>query len=822
MRHYRMEDLCRYAGGQLFQHAPGAEIAELLFDSRRVYRPTQSLFIALRSERNDGHRYINKLLKQGVKNFMVSVLPEQASLMAANFILVPDTLKAMQKIASAHRRLFNYPVLGITGSNGKTIVKEWIYELMRRHRHIVRSPKSFNSQIGAPLSVWLLSELHDLAIIEAGISMPGEMDNLWNVIRPDMGLITNLGSAHLENFGNAQAILSEKLRLFKDVSKLYYCRDHEAVHLEIKRQGINTVSWGKTGEADYQILKIEKEEKTTNVSLKGPSFSVDLILPFTDQASVENAMHAVVFSVDQGVPPELVKAYVLNLHPVEMRLELRKGRQQSTIINDAYSADQESLKIAIDYMLQQLQHQKRTVILSDFMETGEAPDQFYRKLSELLNNKHISRLIGIGTDIRTCEQFFRGEMLFFSRTEDLIRQIPALSFNHECILVKGARQFGFERLFAALQEKFHETVLEVNLSAMVANLNFYRSLIPAGIKTMAMVKAFSYGSGSAEVASTLQSNGVDYLAVAYADEGIDLRKSGITLPVMVMNPELDSLQELINYGLEPEVYSFRMLHQLSEIVRASNGYEGYPVKIHLKLDTGMHRLGFTGDEIPQLISTLEKTELIEVVSVFSHLAASENPAHDDFTRLQIERFTKWTHQLEAHFGKSFLRHILNSAGISRHPDGIFDMIRLGIGLYGIGSAAEQEKLSHVSSLKTTISQIRELQAGETIGYGRLGKVTSDQRIATIAIGYADGFPRKLGAGNGSVYIHGQKAPTIGNVCMDLCMVDVTNIREAREGDTAIVFNTPEHIRAFSAKLDTIPYEVLTGISARVKRIYFQE
>jgi Alr-MurF fusion protein len=822
MSAFRMSELAKSAGGILHKSVDEEEISELLIDSRKVYRPAQSLFIAIKTGRNDGHRFIPELIRIGVKNFLVSALPVHEYAGQGNYLLVPDTLIAMQKIASVHRQKFFYPVTAITGSNGKTIVKEWIYELMRGEKHIVRSPKSYNSQVGVPLSVWLMDDGYDLALIEAGISMPGEMLALEEMIKPDLGIFTNIGSAHIENFGSREAILDEKLKLFSNVSKLYYCYDHQLIRDKVSQKGMHTVSWGEDAGADFRIKSAKQSGQQTNFNLEYQGQSIHISVPFTDKASLENVLHAIVFAIDQGMATENVITRVSRLHAVEMRLELRKGKFQCAIINDSYSADIESLKIALDYMLQQVQYQKRTVILSDFLETGESAPSFYKKIAELLTNKGIHRLIGVGKQINVCGKFFQGEIQVFANTEELLEHLPSVPFSAECILVKGARKFGFERLISALQEKYHETVLEVNLSAMIHNLNYYRSIIPSGVKTMAMVKAFSYGSGSAEVANMLQANGVDYLAVAYADEGIELRKAGISLPVMVMNPEVTGLQELISFGLEPEIYSFRLLNLFEQAVRENSGHDGYPVKVHLKLDTGMHRLGFGENEIPTLIDALNRMNHLEIASIFSHLAASEDPQQDDFTNLQIGRFNSWTNKIRKDTGRSFMRHILNSAGISRHPNGIFNMVRLGIGLYGIGNSHEQAHLMHVSSLRTSISQIRQVQPGESVGYGRRGNITETKRIATIAIGYADGFSRKLGNGKGYVLIHGKKASTIGSICMDMCMVDISHIPEACEGDAAIVFNHPEHLHQLSSILETIPYEILTGISARVKRVYFQE
>lgn len=822
MTSYRLGQIVDWIGGTYFKSGRDDVFSELLFDSRRLYNPESSLFVALKSSRNDGHKFIPELIIRGVHNFLVEEIPTSDMREQANFLVVKNSLAAMQTLASKHRQIAACPVLGITGSNGKTIVKEWLYELLSPDYKIVRSPKSYNSQIGVPVSVWQVHQDVDLAIIEAGISRPGEMEVLEKIIKPDFGIFTNIGSAHSESFHGRADIVREKLNLFRGVQRLFYCRDHVIIHDLITESAIPSVSWGEHLDSSYRVTGKNIEKSQTHLSLETEKGAAQFVIPFSDPASIENAIHCIVFCLFKGLPEKIIQQRLSQLHKIEMRLELSKGIHNCTIINDSYSADIESLKIALDYMVQQLQFTKRTAILSDFRESEARPDKLYRDISEMLKAREISRLIFIGDVSPEFFADFSGEKIFFQSTAELLLSIQRISFRSECILLKGARVFAFERIADALQEKSHETILEVNLSAMLSNLNHYRSLLPPGVKTMAMVKAFSYGSGSWEVANLLQTNRADYLAVAYADEGVELRQAGINLPIMVMNPEPASLETMINYGLEPEIYNFRILDLFFHVTRNFSGFNGQPSRVHLKLDTGMHRLGFQGNEIPEIISRLKKAPWIQLASVFSHLAASGEKEHDDFTALQLHRFRQWTNQIEEETGYKFIRHMLNSAGISRHPDGVFDMVRLGIGLYGIGSEQEQNHLIPVGRLKTKISQIHYLDSGETVGYSRKGIITGPSRIATIPIGYADGFSRKLGNGKGIMFIRGKQAPTIGNICMDMCSLDITSIPEAQEGDDVIVFDSVTDINRMARQLETIPYEILTGISSRVKRLYYQE
>jgi Alr-MurF fusion protein len=802
------------------------EFKEIVFDSRKVFYPVNSLFVAIKSNKGDGHKYIKELAEKGVANFIVERDTEIKNIANVNYILVDNAIDALQKIATQHRNQFTFPIVGITGSNGKTIVKEWLYSVLQEDYKIYRSPKSFNSQLGVPISVLQINQGNNFAIIEAGISQPNEMHKLASVIQPDWGIFTNIGSAHAENFNSFEERIQEKMQLFERCTILFYCTDHALIHQEVTQSkqlaNCQKITWGKQENAQLRVISSHVNFGNTLVRLIWQEHEHTLTLPFADSASVENLMHVCLLMLHLGYNFETIQSRILQLQALEMRLEIKAAINNSVIINDAYSADIESLKIALNSMEQQVKFKQRILFLSDFYQTGKSKEDLYSEISLLIKQKEISLLIGVGEEICALRNYFPNSSLFFKTTNDCLDNIAQIPIHNACILLKGARVFEFEKIADVLQEKSHETVLEINLSALLQNLNYYRSLLKPNVKMMAMVKAFSYGSGSAEIANVLQHNGVDYLAVAYADEGIALRKAGITLPIMVMNPEKDGLLAMIEHQLAPEIYNFRILEAFSEIAKNRAGYEENPIKIQLKLDTGMHRLGFEEADLPELCKRINAMPWFEVEAVFSHLAASSDPDFDDFTQLQIQRFTDWSNYIQQQTDRNFLRHILNSGGISRHVSAHFDMVRLGIGLYGIGSKEEQPFLQHVSTLKTTISQIKELAVGETVGYNRRGKITQSSRIATLPIGYADGFLRKLGNGKGCVFINGQAAFTVGGICMDMCMIDITHLPQVKEGDTVIVFGNPQHIHQMAEKLDTIPYEVLTGISARVKRIYFQE
>ncbi|MFZ4399868.1 MAG: bifunctional UDP-N-acetylmuramoyl-tripeptide:D-alanyl-D-alanine ligase/alanine racemase [Bacteroidales bacterium] len=814
--------------GELIGNLDSSQIIkDILTDSRKITSIDNCLFFALLSKRNDGHKYIPELYQKGVRNFVISILPDDINIYPeAGFVLVKDTLKAMQQLCAFHRKKSDIPVIGITGSNGKTIIKEWLYQLMSDDINIVKNPKSYNSQIGVPLSVWQMKSEHEMGIFEAGISEPDEMDKLQAIIMPTIGIFTNIGHAHDENFIHKEQKIAEKLKLFTKVKMLIYCVDY----LEIKERilksemlrNIPSFSWSKKTKANLSILHYEKNSNKTIISAIYKEEEISIEIPFTDEASIENAIHCWSVLLYLNYSNELISQRMRLLHPIAMRLELKEGINNCSIINDSYSSDINSLGIAIDFLNQQKQHKKKTIILSDILQSGREDKDLYGEIADLLSKKDVSRLIGIGNAIKKQADIFKLEKTFYSSTDEFLRDFLFSGFNNETILLKGARIFEFEKISQVLQQKAHETVLEINLNAIVHNLNYYRSKIKPETKLMAMVKAFSYGSGSFEIANTLQFHHVDYLAVAYADEGVELRKAGITLPIMVMNPDEQSFDTILKYDLEPEIYSLRVFTLLENIIEQHISDKQKIVKIHIKLDTGMHRLGFEKNDLPELINRIKNNSQIYIQSAFSHLSASENNLFDDFTNHQIEFFTEMCGFLEKGIGYSFTRHILNSAGIIRFPDAQFEMARLGIGLYGIASVGvEQIDLQNVGTLKTIISQIKKIPQNDTIGYGRNWVAQHEMTIAIIPIGYADGLNRKLGNGKGKVFINNKFASIIGNVCMDMCMIDITGI-PANENDEVLIFGEEYPITHLAEELNTIPYEILTGISRRVKRVYFQE
>ncbi|NVO02269.1 MAG: bifunctional UDP-N-acetylmuramoyl-tripeptide:D-alanyl-D-alanine ligase/alanine racemase [Bacteroidetes bacterium] len=802
-------------------------VKNLLIDSRKLITPEFSIFFAIVTKRNDGHKFIEELYQKSVRNFVVSAMPENIDdYSEANFILVKDTLKSLQALSINHRKNFKIPVIGITGSNGKTIIKEWLYQLLCEDKKIVRSPKSFNSQIGVPLSVWQMDYEHELAIFEAGISETDEMDKIQPIIQPTIGIFTNIGQAHDENFINHNQKVGEKIKLFSKVNTLIFCLDHSEIKGMIFKsenfKNIKSFTWSKKFDADLNIKKITKNGQKTTISAIYKTDTIEIVIPFTDDASIENSIHCWCLMLLLGYSNASIAKRMLLLAKVAMRLELKEGINNCSIINDSYNSDLNSLIIAIDFLNQQKQHHKKSIILSDILQSGRDEDDLYKQVGDLLQQKGIDKIIGIGKAITRQKDKFNIEKIFYNTTSDFLSDYSFSEFHNETILLKGARLFKFEAIGKALQQKAHETVLEINLNALIHNLNYYKSLLNADTKIMAMVKAFSYGSGSYEIANILQYHQVDYLTVAYTDEGIELRKSGITSPIMVMNPEEQSFDTMIKYSLEPEIYSFRILNLFEEsILRHAKPFEN-PLPIHIKLDTGMHRLGFDEKDLPELINRIKSNTNFFVKSIFSHLAGSDDPVHDDFTNEQIDCFKKMSDQVQEVVDYNILRHILNSSGISRFRDAQFEMVRLGIGLYGVGcNETEQSLLQNVSTLKTNISQIKTVEAGQTIGYSRNGKAEKEMQIATIPIGYADGLSRTLGNGKGKLFYKNNLVPIVGNVCMDMCMIDVTNLG-AEEGEEVVIFGKEFPINQLAEVLGTIPYEVLTSVSRRVKRVYYQE
>ncbi len=802
-------------------------IKDLLIDSRKMNNPLTSLFFAIKGDRHDGHAYIHDVYEKGVRNFVVSEMPANIEQFDnANFILVKDTLAALQFLCAKHRSKFTIPIIGITGSNGKTIVKEWLNQLMREDKNCVRSPKSFNSQVGVPLSVWQINEEHDFGIFEAGISKPNEMKLLEPIIQPTIGVITNIGKAHDENFENQKQKVDEKLKLFIHSEVIIYCKDYLLVHEEITTnrtlKETKIFTWSKKLRADLLIGRITKSTADTEIQGIFKNNFISISIPFIDEASIENAIHCWATLLYLGYDNVVIAKRMHFLSPVAMRLELKEGINNCSIINDSYNSDLSSLAIALDFLNQQKQHPKKTLVLSDILQSGQNNEALYKEVAELIHKKGVSRLIGIGEGISSQQHLFNIEKQFYKSTADFLQQFNNSFFSDETVLLKGARAFSFEAISNIIQQKAHETVLEINLNAIIHNLNYFRSKLKPDTKIMAMVKAFSYGSGSFEIANVLQFHRIDYLAVAYADEGVELRRSGITLPIMVMNPEEQSYDAMIQYQLEPEIYSFRVLGLFEETLKRSDRKNETPMPIHIKLDTGMHRLGFDENEVNELIVRVKNNKLLTIKSIFSHLAGTDEPEHDDFTWHQIKLFKEMSEKIRAHFSYPIIHHILNSAGISRFPDAQFDMVRLGIGLYGIGAnQTEQIQLQNVSTLKTSISQIKNIPVNQTIGYSRKGVANRDIRIATVPIGYADGLSRKLSNGKGKMIINGKPAPIIGNVCMDMCMIDITDIN-ANEQDEVIVFGDAYPIKQIADDVGTIPYEILTNISRRVKRVYYQE
>lgn len=816
------EELSVACGAKLLRgKAAAGLISHILFDSRRVFHPSESLFVAIKTARNDGHRYIESLILKGVKHFLVQHVPEFPGAENCTFLVVPNSLKALQLLAKHVRSQFQGHVVGITGSNGKTIVKEWLYAILHQHQTVYRSPKSYNSQLGVALSLCHLEPEASLALIEAGISQPGEMLMLHDMIVPNSGIFTNIGNAHGENFSSKTEKLHEKLSLFENCDLIVYCRDHEEVHKAItQRFADRSFSWGRHKEAQLHLTPSATPGAFTYWQ---DGISGEINIPFADAASIENVLHCFAWiSASRMMPLNEASIAIQQLQPPEMRLELLQARNGCTLINDAWIADLDSLKMALNTMMAQTHHSKRCVILSDIPSAGQKPEKVYTIVKQLLHEAGVNRLFGIGEEVEQHLHSFEGDVRFFPNTEAFLAALPTMLFQQECILLKGARRFGFERIALQFARQTHETVLKINLSNILHNVQHYRSRIAPETALMAMVKAFSYGSGHTEVAALLQNHGIDYLAVAFVDEGLELRQAGVRLPIMVMSPEKSGIPQMLDAGLEPEIYSFSMLAEFSKVLHQRNGYDEMPLRIHIKLNTGMNRLGFDAHEWDELATFLSQKPELEVATIFSHLAASDDPQHDAFTKSQINQFRDAVALFRTRLKKPFWAHLANSAAISRHPDARFDMVRLGIGMYGVGTADEEAFLQPVAQLETRITQIRYLREGDTVGYSRKGKIERPSRIATLPLGYADGFPRKLGNGNFSVMVHGRLAPTIGSICMDMCMIDVTGIPEAIEGDKVIVFDNARSIKAMADALETIPYEVMTGISQRVKRVYFQD
>ena len=844
---YSIEKVTTLIGARRIGEAD-AQIGWLLTDSRSLCFPEETLFFALRSARNDGHRYISDLYRRGVRNFVVEskglqeTQPQGLDGMAdANFLVVPSPLAALQRLAERHRDEFDVPIVGITGSNGKTMVKEWLYQLLLPSQKIVRSPRSYNSQIGVPLSVWLLNEQTEVGIFEAGISQPGEMFALRDIIQPTIGVFTSLGAAHQENFRSMEEKCMEKLELMHDTQAMVYCSDNDTVSRCIRRMQYKgeKIAWSQ---CDEQAALFVKSTNISHSSLLTPHSTFHLPpstinlpqstkityiwqeeencfeIPFIDEASVENAITCAAVALYMGLTPSQLAERMPRLEPVAMRLEVKEGQRGCLLINDSYNSDINSLDIALDFMNRR-EAAKKTLILSDIFQTGATPEALYTQVSELVVKRGIEKFIGIGPELSSqADKIQVADKQFFMDVPHFLSSDAFSGLRNELILLKGARSFGFDQITEQLEQKVHETILEVNLNAVVDNLNYYRSFLKPETKMVCMIKADGYGAGAVEIAKTLQDQRVDYLAVAVADEGVTLRKAGITGNIMIMNPEMTAFKTMFDYDLEPEVYSFRLLDALVKAAR-KEGITGWPV--HIKFDTGMHRLGFDPvDDIFKLIDRLKHQNAIIPRSVFSHFVGSDSDGFDEFSARQFALFEEGSEKLQSAFSHHILRHMDNSAGIEHFPERQMDMCRLGLGLYGV-DPRDNRILHTVSTLKTTILQLRHVPAGETVGYSRKGKIDRDSVIAAIPIGYADGLNRHLGNRHCYCLVNGQKAEYVGNICMDVAMIDVTDI-PCMEGDQVEIFGEHLPVTVLSDALDTIPYEVFTGVSNRVKRVYFQD
>ncbi len=822
---YTIEKITTLIGARRYGTAD-ANIAFLLTDSRSLCFPEETLFFAIKSERNDGHKYIPSLYLRGVRNFVVTSVPDsyQARFPQGNFLKVTNSLEALQRLAERHRDEFNIPIVGITGSNGKTVVKEWLYQVLSPDTFVTRSPRSYNSQIGVPLSVWLMNDDTKIGVFEAGISEPGEMLALRDIIQPTIAVLTNLGSAHQENFTSMEAKCKEKLVLFHDAQVIVYNADDATVAKVVDASDYKgeRLCWSREDNTAKMFVKaVEKSEADTTIRYIYNNVEGSYAIPFIDDASIEDSIVTAVVALRLGVSADALKVRMAQLEPIAMRLEVKEGRHGCTLINDSYNSDINSLDIALDFMNRRPDHKgrRRTLILSDIQQSGMNPADLYREVSRLAKERGVEKFIGIGPVVSdNANRIDIKDSFFFSSVSSFLDSTVFRTLRDEVILIKGARLFGFDQITDLLVEKVHETVLEVNLNAVVGNLNYYRSFMKPETKLVCMIKADAYGAGSVEIAKTLQDHRVDYLAVAVADEGATLRRNGITSNIMIMNPEMSAFKTMFDYDLEPEVYSFRLLDALVKAAE-KEGITGWPV--HIKLDTGMRRLGFDPvKDMDKLIDRLKHQDAIIPRSVFSHFVGSDSDDFDSFSAHQFELFDKASRQLQAAFSHKILRHIDNSAGIEHFPERQLDMCRLGLGLYGINSR-DNHVINNVSTLKTTILQLRNVAAGDTVGYSRKGKIERDSVIAAIPIGYADGLNRHLGNRRCYCLVNGQKAEYVGNICMDVAMIDVTDI-QCKEGDSVEIFGDNLPVTVLSDVLDTIPYEVLTGISNRVKRVYFQD
>ena len=819
---YSIQAVCSAVNGKFISKITDDNIETLVYDSRRVLQPASSLFFAVKTEHNDGHKYLLSAYKKGIRNFIVSN-DSSKDLVESNVILVEDTLSALHHLAIFHREHFSLPVIGITGSNGKTIVKEWLNHLLDEDYQIIRSPKSFNSQIGVPLSVWQINEQHSLGIFEAGISTPGEMEHLEKIIQPTIGVLTNIGEAHSEGFLDNTHKLAEKLFLFRNCSILIARNKDVGGKKELIEKNTQLLTWGSAQNNAFILSSVHKQNDKTEIILSYQSTPHNFIIPFVDDASIENAITCCCVLFVLGYKADLIRERIAKLQAIDMRLQLKHSINECVVINDSYSADVTSLKIALDFLKQQSSGLMRTAILSEFVESGKSDGELYSEIATLLSNYEVKKIIGIGEKmIDNIQKKLSPSIHFhgYPSTQDFINDFRSSQFYQEIILIKGARKFEFERIVKLFEKKLHQTVLEIDLNALAHNLKEYQRIIDPSTKVMAMVKAFSYGSGGAEIASVLQFHNIDYLGVAYADEGVELVKAGIVLPIMVMNAEETSFQSIVDYNLQPVLYSFELMHKFEDYLKAQ-AVNSFPV--HIEIETGMNRLGFALSQVEELAKHIANSSSFQVQSMFTHLAASEDSSQDAFTIQQTQLFIKAVDIFKQYIHYPFLTHASNSAAVVRHPQLQMDMVRLGIGLYGIEvDSNEALELVPVATLRSTIAQLRHVKEGETVSYNRRGVIKRDSVIATVRIGYADGYSRQFGNGIGKMLVNGRFAPVIGTICMDMTMLDVTDIENVNEGDDVVVFGPQLPVQQVAESINTISYEILTSVSQRVKRIYFHE
>jgi len=796
-------------------------ISELMFDSRKVTFPEQTLFFAIKTTKNDGHLYISELMKQKVKNFIVSESLDCYKNLEANFYQVVDPVQAMQQIAASHRKNFNYPVVGITGSNGKTIVKEWLSTILSKDFSVLKNPNSYNSQIGVPFSVWQMNDTYNFGIFEAGISQKNEMKKLEAVIKPDTGILTNIGNAHSGFFKNDKEKLLEKLQLFKNASRIIYNNDNQLIRktLEEKRfDYLQKISWGKHQHSYYRIISQKQLQHATIIEFShSPEW---LEIPFTDAASIENVLHISALLMNMGYSLSWISKQLPTLSPLSMRMEIKEAQNHSIIINDTYSLDINSLRIALDFLSNQTQFPKKTLIISDFEQVNWKEEE-YLELSKIFDNHNITKMVVVGNEMRKHHSYFPVvEKYFYATTNELLAHINALNIRDEAVLIKGARSFRFERVVQALQLKTHQTILQVDLAALIHNLHYFKKRLQPETKIMAMVKAMSYGLGEAELINELCYNKIDYLAVAYTDEGIALRNRNIALPIIVLGAEATGFELMIRYHLEPEIFN---IFYLKELIGTLQNYpEIEHFSIHIKVDTGMHRLGFDAHEIDEMLKLVNSCSPLKIASVFTHLAASEDHEEDAFTQNQIEKYRAICQKIDAQISYPYLKHVLNTAGIVRFPEAQLDMVRLGLGLYGFSPIPDiQQQLQSVITLKSVITQIKKVKKGETIGYNRTFTAQHDMQIAIVPVGYADGYPRELSNGVGAMLVQYKKRPVVGKICMDMCMIDITGL-DVSIGDEVIIYDAENSLEKISARIGKTSYELLTAISKRVPRIYVRE